>query len=158
MSRVVLISRAACQYFLLTTQRCASINLIGKCAKNKIDRLTFGRFIQSMQQKMKCLLLFRGNLPKVPRRCPGFAPPLGETSRLQFLNSGVYIAGVTPLPIPNREVKPRRADGTIRVTVWESRSMPDIFFEGPVRKHGAFFVFKWESPPSAKKMADRSAG
>ena len=62
----------------------------------------------------------------------------GESSRLQFLNSGVYIAGVTPLPIPNREVKPRRADGTIRVTVWESRSMPDIFFNAPCKKHGAF--------------------
>ncbi len=68
------------------------------------------------------------------------------SSRLQYLNSGVYIAGVTPLPIPNRAVKPRRADGTIRVTVWESRSMPDIFFKDPVRKHRVFFVFKNGSP------------
>ena len=28
------------------------------------------------------------------------------------LMPGDYTAGVTPLPIPNREVKPRRADGT----------------------------------------------
>ena len=66
----------------------------------------------------------------------------GESSRLQFLNSGVYIAGVTPLPIPNREVKPRRADGTIRVTVWESRSMPDIFFNAPCLKNAGHFYFQ----------------
>ncbi len=40
--------------------------------------------------------------------------------------SGIYIEGVTPLPIPNREVKPLGADGTMRVTAWESRSMPDL--------------------------------
>ena len=147
MSRVVLISRAACQYFLLTTQRCASINLIGKCAKNTIDGITFGRVISSMQQKMKCLLLFRRNLPKVPRRCLGFDPGPGVPLRtgifsIIFLNSGVYIAGVTPLPIPNREVKPRRADGTIRVTVWESRSMPDIFFNAPCQKARGILIFR----------------
>ena len=32
--------------------------------------------------------------------------------------------GVTPLPIPNREVKPIRANGTVLVTVRESRSLP----------------------------------
>ena len=32
--------------------------------------------------------------------------------------------GVTPVPIPNTEVKPFTADGTARVTVWESRSLP----------------------------------
>ena len=41
--------------------------------------------------------------------------------------SGDYTAGETPLPIPNREDKPRRADGTIRATVWESRSLPGLF-------------------------------
>ena len=30
-------------------------------------------------------------------------------------------AGGTPLPIPNREVKPCYADGTAWETVWESR-------------------------------------
>ena len=38
--------------------------------------------------------------------------------------SGIRIEGVTPLPIPNREVKLLCADGTMRVTAWESRSMP----------------------------------
>ena len=41
--------------------------------------------------------------------------------------SGGYIGGVTPVPIPNTEVKPSRADGTPRETVWESRSLPDFF-------------------------------
>ena len=46
-------------------------------------------------------------------------------SQLNF--SGIYVEGVTPLPIPNREVKPPGADGTMWVTAWESRSMPDLF-------------------------------
>ena len=34
-------------------------------------------------------------------------------------HSGGYSGGVPPLPIPNREVKPARADGTAHP--WESR-------------------------------------
>ena len=34
---------------------------------------------------------------------------------------------VTPVPIPNTEVKPLRADGTALEAVWESRSPPGIF-------------------------------
>ena len=37
---------------------------------------------------------------------------------------GDHTAGVPPVPIPNTEVKPRRADCTARVSVWESRSLP----------------------------------
>ena len=36
--------------------------------------------------------------------------------------------GATPLPIPNRDVKPSRADGTVLVTAWESRSLPGFSF------------------------------
>ena len=36
---------------------------------------------------------------------------------------GGYAEGVTPVPIPNTEVKPLRADGTMLVRVWESRSV-----------------------------------
>src|SRR6266852_4742827 len=32
----------------------------------------------------------------------------------------------TPVPIPNTEVKPLRADGTARATAWETRSSPGI--------------------------------
>ena len=41
--------------------------------------------------------------------------------------SGGYSDGVPPLPIPNREVKPDRADGTAHPR--ESRSPP--FYESP---------------------------
>ena len=42
-----------------------------------------------------------------------------------FDNLGGHTGGETPLPIPNREVKPARADGTRRATSRESRSPPD---------------------------------
>ena len=48
-------------------------------------------------------------------------------SRSRTKVSGGYIGGVTPVPIPNTAVKPSRADGTPRETVWESRSLPDFF-------------------------------
>jgi hypothetical protein len=35
--------------------------------------------------------------------------------------AGEFTARVTPVPIPNTEVKPRWADGTARVSVWEIR-------------------------------------
>jgi hypothetical protein len=40
--------------------------------------------------------------------------------------SGDHTARVTPVPIPNTVVKPRRADDTARVTVWERRSSPGL--------------------------------
>ena len=40
--------------------------------------------------------------------------------------SGDQTARVTPVPIPNTEVKPRRADDTAWVTVWERRSSPGL--------------------------------
>ena len=45
----------------------------------------------------------------------------------QFL--GGLTARVTPVPIPNTEVKPRRADDTARVTARERRSPPGIKYE-----------------------------
>ena len=33
---------------------------------------------------------------------------------------------VTPLPIPNRLVKPYRADGTAGVALWKSRLLPGL--------------------------------
>jgi hypothetical protein len=38
--------------------------------------------------------------------------------------------GVTPVPIPNTEVKPSSADGTWAETPWESRSPPDFSLTG----------------------------
>ena len=42
---------------------------------------------------------------------------------------GGHTGGVTPVPIPNTEVKPSRADGTAWVTVWESRSLPKFLYK-----------------------------
>ncbi len=39
--------------------------------------------------------------------------------------SGGDRGGVTPVPIPNTEVKPSIVDGTARETGWESRTLPD---------------------------------
>jgi hypothetical protein len=43
--------------------------------------------------------------------------------------SGGCVERVTPVPIPNTEVKPLGADGTARATVWESRKPPGLFTE-----------------------------
>ncbi len=49
---------------------------------------------------------------------------------LKFL--GGYAERVTPVPIPNTEVKPLWADGTARAAVWESRSPPGIKSKAPL--------------------------
>src|SRR3982074_3383715 len=41
--------------------------------------------------------------------------------------AGGHRIRVTPVPIPNTEVKPDSADGTAWETVWESRSLPAVF-------------------------------
>ncbi len=48
-----------------------------------------------------------------------------ERRRLEIF--GGFGERETPLPIPNREVKPLSADGTARATVWESRTPPESF-------------------------------
>ena len=58
---------------------------------------------------------------QLTRKSHGYATSVNHK---RFL--GGYAEGVTPVPIPNTEVKPLRADGTARVAVWESRSPPGI--------------------------------
>jgi hypothetical protein len=47
--------------------------------------------------------------------------------------------GVTPVPIPNTEVKPLSADGTAWETRWESRSLPGLT-KASIRENRGFFV------------------
>ena len=47
-----------------------------------------------------------------------------STEYLPLFRKGDDSGGDTPLPIPNREVKPASADGTAGETPWESRSSP----------------------------------
>ena len=49
---------------------------------------------------------------------------------IYFLKSGDYSKRVTPVPIPNTEVKPLSADGTWWETAWESRTLPVWIFLG----------------------------
>src|ERR1700757_3884185 len=62
---------------------------------------------------------------------------VGLNARCAFDNFGGHTGRETPLPIPNREVKPARADGTRRATSRESRS-PPISFTKRSRKCGSF--------------------
>ena len=48
--------------------------------------------------------------------------------RMNF--SGGYAGGAAPVPIPNTEVKPSRADGTAGATLWESRTLPGFDSRG----------------------------
>ncbi len=63
-----------------------------------------------------------------------------------FLNQinfllGAFAAVGTPLPIPNREVKHRWADGTAWATVWESKSVPSYYKETLYDSfHAGFFL------------------
>ena len=49
---------------------------------------------------------------------------VGFKTEYSFFRKGDEGGGDTPLPIPNREVKPASADGTAGETLWESRSSP----------------------------------
>src|SRR3954468_12898311 len=50
--------------------------------------------------------------------------PSERTPNTEF--PGGHRIRVTPVPIPNTEVKPDTADGTACAGVWESRSLPGI--------------------------------
>ena len=90
----------------------------------------------------------------------GRALPAGieaPTLRMRFRqDSGGYVGGVTPVPIPNTEVKPSRADGTSRETARESRSLPDTFTEGlglPLyRARSGAFAFAGEAQAIAEVL------
>src|ERR1700690_3485780 len=56
---------------------------------------------------------------------------------------GDHTARVTPVPIPNTEVKPRRADDTARATVWERRSSPGLKSKGRLEQSRRPFCF-WQ--------------
>ena len=49
---------------------------------------------------------------------------------------GGHSKEVTPVPIPNTEVKLFSADGTAWATVWESRSLPNLLLKGFILEKG----------------------
>jgi hypothetical protein len=56
--------------------------------------------------------------------------------------SGGNSEGDTPVPIPNTAVKPLSADGTILVTVWESRTLPGFILKALLDIQVRLFYFK----------------
>ena len=50
------------------------------------------------------------------------------TKLIQFLRVGAYCGEVTPVPIPNTEVKLIRVEDTWLATAWEIRSVPTHIF------------------------------
>src|SRR5438067_3355906 len=62
--------------------------------------------------------------------------------------SGGHSGDVTPVPIPNTEVKLASADGTWGVFPWESRSPPDFFCEGPRRTASGLRRVRTPDPPA----------
>ena len=47
---------------------------------------------------------------------------------------GGHRSRVTPVPIPNTEVKPATADGTAAAGLWESRSLPGVILDTRPRR------------------------
>ena len=75
---------------------------------------------------------------------------------------GGITGGATPVPIPNTEVKPSKADDTAAVRQWESRTLPG--FKRPAdRKVSGLFLFHgeeariaWSSPVLAQRAVEDS--
>ena len=57
---------------------------------------------------------------------------------------GDYIMWDPPVLIPNTEVKPHRADGTVRDTVWESRTLPH-FIKGSLETEVLLLLYEGRS-------------
>ena len=60
------------------------------------------------------------------RFCIAFGVDLYSVVEDHKVFSGGHSGGETPLPFPNRVVKPSCADGTAGVAQWESRTLPDF--------------------------------
>ena len=77
---------------------------------------------ENLQKKSKAYSVAKLESSGVDRFSLNFQLP--AFTQIDF--PGGHTAGATPVPIPNTEVKPRRADDTARVTVWERRSLPGL--------------------------------
>src|SRR3954447_23078126 len=86
---------------------------------------------------------------------PGTQDP-GLIPRNHF--AGGHRIRVTPVPIPNTEVKPDTADGTARETVWESRSLPALFSRLVRSSSRAFFFLGLVPRRNPGRPAETFAG
>jgi hypothetical protein len=83
--------------------------------------------------------------------CGFEGPRRGGSRRI----SGGHSAGETPLPIPNREVKPCSADGTWPSRAWESRSPPVLESSRP--RGGSIRVKRGRARPAAPVLPDQGS-
>ena len=67
------------------------------------------------------------------------SPTVCRRKEIRFL--GGYSGEVTPVPIPNTEVKLSRADDTASATRWESRSPPGLIQKAPSEMTGLFTFY-----------------
>ena len=74
--------------------------------------------------------------------------------RKQHEFPGGLTARVTPVPIPNTEVKPCRADDTALVTARERRSPPGLKFKGRPSSSGRPFSFLPRAISAAVNLPD----
>ena len=78
------------------------------------------------------------------RACRAEAPKGAKAEPQAAKFAGGHRIRVTPVPIPNTEVKPDTADGTAWETVWESRSLPALSRQRPdVETRRAFSIGDW---------------
>ena len=77
-----------------------------------------------------------------------------------FFLVGDYAARVTPVPIPNTVVKPRRADGTARAIEWESTTSPAFDDEKARPEHtlGAGFFHRGRGARERERATQPGAG
>src|SRR5256884_7107293 len=71
--------------------------------------------------------------------------------------SGGYGEGETPLPIPNRAVKPLSADGTWLARAWESRS-PPVLTSTPFARADGVVLCAGPTPDAESGACARRAG
>ena len=71
--------------------------------------------------------------------------------------SGGHSGGVTPVPIPNTEVKPASADGTWGVAPWESRTSPESFCIRALHRYGAGLVYVTARPDAMRRATSMAA-
>src|SRR6478672_2408543 len=94
-----------------------------------------------------------GRLGLRARRRLRVAPRSSRPQAAKF--AGGHRIRVTPVPIPNTEVKPDTADGTVWETVWESRSLPALIVKARSSKDDrAFFLY---AAPSGLTAAGSAA-
>ena len=89
----------------------------------------------------------------------------GRQPSIEQQVSGGHSGGVTPVPIPNTEVKPASADGTWGEAPWESRSPPDFSSRRSPPRRGLRRVRPWlrshamsPAPPPRKPAPRRKRG